>query len=84
MKAKANASILIDYKSSRDGLKVYGKVKKVEPLKPGDTGFVEPLSKLSIDGDKEFAFYPAKWGYTWMIKVSFKQFNYLNAFTDTP
>lgn len=77
MSQKANARILIEYTSPRDGLKVYGKKKRVPKLLPGDVGRIEELSRLSIEGDKTHAFYPAKWDYTWMIRVSPNQFELL-------
>lgn len=43
-------------------------------MKVGDKGFVEPLSRLSVDGDLTHAFWPSKWKYQWMFRVSAGQF----------
>jgi hypothetical protein len=74
---KAHAKILIYYKSPRDGLKSYGKVQHVPELVPGDLGYVEPLHKYMIEGDKTQAFYPSKWGSTWFIRLSENQIELL-------
>lgn len=71
---KANAKLLIKYKSPLDGLKSYGKKMNLPEVKIGDSGFVEPLSKLMINDDRTHAFYPSKWKYQWMFRVSVDQF----------
>ena len=73
---KANAIILIERISPLDGLKSYGKRMNLPKVNPGDLGFIEALSPLSVDGDKTHAFYPAKWNYGWMFKVSTDQFKF--------
>ena len=75
---KANAQILIQYKSRRDGLKSYGKVQHVPELFPGDLGYVRPLQKYMIEGDLTHSFYPSKWGSTWFIRLSVNQFELLS------
>lgn len=80
MKRKANSTINIEYSSPRNGLKVYGKKMTVPSIIPGDTGFAEPLGRLMRESnpEKTHAFYPSKWGYTWMILVSEDQFKFIN------
>lgn len=70
-KKHINAILKIEYKSKRDGLKVYGKTKSVPALNIGDFGFVEPLGRISLECNpgKTHAFYPSKWKYEWLIKV---------------
>ena len=80
MKKKANARIKIEYRSPRNGLKVYGKVKEIPVIQPGDSGFVELLSALSIQDNpqKPYAFWPSKWKYEWFFRASENDFEVLS------
>lgn len=77
-KSKANARIKIHYQSARNGLKVYGKIRNVLPLEPGDSGRAEELTRISRECNpgKTHAFYPAKWNYEWCINVSDNDFEF--------
>lgn len=76
---KANARSNIDHVSPINGLKAYGKPIRTPPVRPGDLGFVEELGRFSRESNpgKTHAFFPSKWGYTWMFPVGPEDFTLL-------